>query len=156
METLGGNIMTKDYYNKTMIADTDQADGSVFFDRESMTFKPRSYDERQYEFTIRYADIQEIRPYRGLKSTVVIITKDNKYTFHMYKLNTFVDQVESGRKFWNSDNIIDAEVRSAGDGKRALSDDELEKLSKLAELHDQGVLNDAQFEEEKNIILNRK
>ena len=149
--------LVRDYFNKSMICDTDKADGNVRFDKETMTFKPRNYDLRQYEFTIRYEDITEIKQYKGIKSTVMLVTSNGTYTFHMYKMNTFIQQVESGREYWNAPDVIEAKVVEPAkpEVKRPLSDDDLEKLAKLAELHDQGVLNDAQFEEEKNIILNR-
>lgn len=149
--------LIRDYFDKSMICDSDYADGNVLFEKETMTFKPRSFDQRKYEFTIRYEDITEVKQYKGIKSTVVLVTRNGTYNFHLYKMNTFVQQVESGRAYWRDDIIIDATVKEAPKtDKKPLSDDDLEKLSKLAELHDQGVLSDAQFEEEKSIILNRK
>ena len=79
-------------------------------------------------------------------------TAEGTYRFYMYKLNTFEDFINQGRKY-NSmgGDVVEAEVVKA----TPLTDDELNKLSKLNELHKDGVLTDEQFEKEKNLILNR-
>lgn len=144
--------LIKDYYGKSMIADRDQADGNVSFEKEEMIFRPRSYDLKKYEVTIRYEDIKEVKYYKGLKSTVALETKNGTFKFHMYKMNTFVQQVESGRKYWN---VVDAEVTDNKKTQTPLTDEQIDKLSKLAELHKNGVLTDDEFEKEKSLIIDR-
>lgn len=144
--------LIKDYYGKSMIADRDQADGNVSFEKEEMIFRPRSYDLKKFEVAIRYEDIKEVKYYKGLKSTVALETKKGIFKFHMYKMNTFVQQVESGRKYWN---VVDAEVTDNKKTQTPLTDEQIDKLSKLAELHKNGVLTDDEFEKEKSLIIDR-
>ncbi len=71
----------------------------------------------------------------------------------MYKMNTFIDFVEQGRKNWN---VIDLTVEEEPKTEqKPLSDAQLDKLVKLNQLHKDGVLDDEQFEKEKNLIINR-
>lgn len=126
------------------------ADGSVHFEKEYLEFLPRNYGDKRHELTIYYRNIISVKGYKGIKSTVVIQTNEKSYEFYLYKMNTFIDFVEQGRKKWN---VID--LSSDNEKQEALTDEQLNKLSKLSQLHKDGVLNDEEFEKEKNLILNR-
>ncbi len=126
------------------------ADGSVHFEKEYLEFLPRNYGDKRHELIIYYRDIISVKGYKGIKSTVVIQTNEKSYEFYLYKMNTFIDFVEQGRKQWN---VID--LSSHNEKQEALTDEQLNKLSKLSQLHKDGVLNDEEFEKEKNLILNR-
>ena len=134
-----------------MICDMDKADGNVLFEKEYFDFVPRSYNEKQYEQRIYYKDITNVRGYKGIKSTVCVDVNSTTYRFYMYKMNTFIELVESGRKNWN---VVDAEVVKETK-QEPLSDAQLDKLAKLADLHKNGILTDEEFEKEKNLIINR-
>ena len=138
------------YIGQKMICDMKYADGSVHFEKEYLEFLPRNYGDRKHELIIYYRDIVDVKGYKGIKSTVVIQTNEKSYEFYLYKMNTFIDFVEQGRKKWN---VID--LTSDDKKQDALTDAQLDKLSKLNQLHKDGVLNDEEFEKEKNLILNR-
>ena len=140
-----------DYVGKRMICDMDKADGNVLFEKEYFDFVPRSYNEKQYEQRIYYKDITNVRGYKGIKSTVCVDVNSTTYRFYMYKMNTFIELVESGRKNWN---VVDAEVIKEAK-QEPLSDAQLDKLAKLADLHKNGILTEDEFEKEKNLIINR-
>ena len=140
-----------DYVGKRMICDMDKADGNVLFEKEYFDFVPRSYNEKQYEQRIYYKDITNVRGYKGIKSTVCVDVNSTTYRFYMYKMNTFIELVESGRNNWN---VVDAEVVKETK-QEPLSDAQLDKLAKLADLLKNGILNDEEFEKEKNLIINR-
>ena len=140
-----------DYVGKRMICDMDKADGNGLFEKEYFDFVPRSYNEKQYEQRIYYKDITNVRGYKGIKSTVCVDVNSTTYRFYMYKMNTFIELVESGRKNWN---VVDAEVIKEAK-QEPLSDAQLDKLAKLADLHKNGILTEEEFEKEKNLIINR-
>ena len=52
------------------------------------------------------------------------------------------------------DEIEESFENSQGPGSSKKSDDPIEKLKKLKELKDQGVINDKDFEEKKKKLLN--
>mgnify|MGYP003298972356 CR=1 FL=1 len=142
-----------EYVGQKMICDMRHADGNVLFDKEYIEFSPRNYNEKKYELRIFYRDITAVKGYKGIKSTVVIEANGKSYEFYMYKMNTFIDFVEQGRKNWN---VVDIPTENNEEKKQEpLTDAQLEKLSKLSQLHKDGVLNDEEFEKEKNLILNR-
>lgn len=142
--------MITEYVGQHTVADMDRADGNVYFEKEYMEFRPRSYEQRNLGVKIFYKAITDVKGYKSLKSTVAVETTSGVFKFYMYKMNTFIELVNAGRKGWN---VVDAEVKEVK--KEPLTDAQLDKLAKLNELHKQGVLTDEQFEEEKNLILNR-
>lgn len=145
----------EDYVGKKMICDIKEADGGVYFEREYFEFRPRAIEDRKYQFKIYYKDIISVQGYKGIKSTVAVQVAKGYYKFFMYKMNTFIELVEAGRKGYN---IVDVDVDTTEpvNSKEPLTDAQLDKLSKLNQLHKDGVLSDEQFEEEKSLILNRK
>lgn len=141
------------YVGQKMICDMNCADGNVHFEKEYLEFLPRNYGNRKYEVKIYFRDIINIKGYKGIKSTVVIDTAEKSYKFYMYKMNTFIDFVEQGRKNWNVIDLTAEEEPKTE--QKPLSDAQLDKLAKLNQLHKDGVLDDEQFEKEKNLIINR-
>lgn len=140
-----------DYVGKRMICDMDKADGNVLFEREYFTFVPRNVDLKKYELTLYYKDITKIRGYKGIKSTVCVDVGSTTYRFYLYKMATFIEMLESGRKGYN---VVDAEVINESK-QEPLSNEQIDKLAKLAELRKSGVLSEEEFEKEKKLILNR-
>lgn len=130
----------------------DKADGNVLFEKEYMDFVPRAMELKKYELRIYFKDITKVRGYKGIKSTVCVDVGDKTYRFYMYKMNTFIEMVESGRKGYN---VVDAVVIDPKNEQAPLTNEQLDRLTKLSQLHKDGVLSDAEFEKEKNLIINR-
>lgn len=139
-----------EYEGKKMIADTDRGDGGVYFEKEYFEFRPRDLSKKKDIFRIYYKDIISTQIRRGIKSTVFVELKSGYVRFYLYKVNTFVQLVEEGRKQYN---VVDVEVEKE---EQPLTDAQIEKLEKLNKLHKDGVLSDQEFEKEKGLILNRK
>ena len=79
-----------DFKYKKMIVDTRMADGNVHFEENLLRFLPR-YPGQGNEIEIYYTDIKEVRcVHRLMKSEVTVITENDRITFYMYKVLTFV------------------------------------------------------------------
>ena len=142
-----------EYINQKMKIDTLRADGWVYFTEDYLEFRARDARLASYNFQIRYDDITGIETYGGIKKTVVLITKDGgRHFFYMYKMNTFVAIVESGRKHEGTSTSTSS---SSSTTERPISSEDLAKLSQLNDLHKDGVLSDEEFERQKTLILNK-
>lgn len=139
-------IMTK-YIGENMIVDTNNADGGVYFEKEYFLWKARDLNKSQYNLTIRYDEIKDVVVVQGIKKRVEVTMKDGKtHYFYLYRSGTFVELINAGRE---ANNYIDA-TRPA-----QMSDEDLDRLTKLSQLHKDGVLTDEQFEAQKKEIMNK-
>ena len=136
-----------DYIGKKMVVDTKKSDGGAYFEKDY--FEWRSRNTRRPDLTIRinYADIDDVRVVRGRKSRVEVYLNNGKvHYFWLYKALTFEELINAGRE-----NIRTIEQQ----GISAISDEDLDRLSKLAALHKDGVLTDGEFTTQKEEIMNK-
>ena len=148
--------MELNYIGQRMIVDMTTADGNVFFDKEFFTFKPRDpHLVSLYTVTIYYRDIKYIHGRRGIKSTVEVVTQYGKYDFFVHKMNTLMELIQQGIDYSRSvkPDVVDADFTKK---EEPLSNSDIDKLTKLSQLHKDGCITDAEFEKEKSLILNRK
>lgn len=145
------------YVGQRMIVDTPKADGNVFFHEEFLEFRARDSRLASCNFEIAYDNIDKIENYTGIKKTVVLVLKDGyRQYFYMYKNNTFIALVNEGR---NRKVVVDAEaveVEPAKEEKKGgISQEDLDKLSQLSQLHKDGALSDEEFAQQKALILDK-
>lgn len=137
-----------EYVGKTMIVDTRVADGGVTFEKDCFIWKARHDTNLQNRIVVNYKDIKEIKVDRSSnkKRVAVIMNNDKVYYFYLYKVETFLELIEAGKEG----------IKAIESGETLpISDDDLNRLSKLVELHKEGVLTDAQFESQKNEIMKK-
>ena len=137
-----------EYVGKTMIVDTRIADGGVTFEKDCFIWKARHDTNLQNRIVVNYKDIKEIKVDRSSnkKRVAVIMNNDKVYYFYLYKVETFLELIEAGKEG----------IKAIESGETLpISDDDLERLSKLVELHKEGVLTDSQFESQKNEIMKK-
>ena len=137
-----------EYVGKTMIVDTRIADGGVTFEKDCFIWKARHDTNLQNRIVVNYKDIKEIKVDRSSnkKRVAVIMNNDKVYYFYLYKVETFLELIEAGKEG----------IKAIESGETLpISDDDLNRLSKLVELHKEGVLTDSQFESQKNEIMKK-
>ena len=126
-----------------MICDTNLGDGGVFFYEDHLTWENRSNGNN---FSISYADIEDVTIIHTFKKQVVLTLKDGKkQTFFLYKADTFVSILNRLMNGEEKSDVIEAEVSKP--------EDDLSKLERLAKLHESGALNDEEFAKAKAKIL---
>lgn len=136
-----------DYIGQNMIVDTNAADGGVYFEKEYFMWKARDLNKSQFNLTIHYADIKSVIVVQGIKKRVEVTLNDGKtYYFYLYRSGTFVELINAGRE---------ANRQIIENGSAVISDSDLDRLSKLNQLHKDGVLTDEQFEAQKKEIMSR-
>ena len=137
-----------EYVGKTMIVDMRVADGGVTFEKDHFVWKARYDTNLQNKVVINYKDIKEVKVDRSnnKKRVAVILNNDKVYYFYLYKVDTFIELIEAGKE--------GVKALESGD-TLPISDDDLNRLSKLTQLHKEGVLTDAQFESQKNEIMKK-
>lgn len=142
-----------EYIGQKMVCDTPRADGHVFFEKEYFEFRPRDPRYSAAIKRINYDDVVNMEYYRGIKKTVVVVLRDgSRHSFYMYKGNTFMALVQAGR----DRNVVVADGAPREESpRREMSDKDIEKLSKLNELHTSGVITDEEFETQKELIMNK-
>lgn len=137
-----------EYVGKNMIVDTRIADGGVTFEKDCFIWKARHDTNLQNRIVVNYKDIKEIKVDRSSnkKRVAVIMNNDKVYYFYLYKVETFLELIEAGKEG----------IKAIESGETLpISDDDLNRLSKLVELHKEGVLTDSQFESQKNEIMKK-
>lgn len=143
-----------EYIGKDMVCDSRKADGSIHFEKDYFEFRPRNLCDKKFEFRVNYKDIKEVRGYKGIKSRVEVETNETTYYLYIYKMNTLVEILNTAKNaVIENQEAVDIDLTKKE--KEPLTEEQLDKLTKLNQLHKDGVLSDAQFEEEKNLILNR-
>ena len=138
-----------EYAGKKMIVDTRSADGGVYFEKDHFLWKARGYNPR-LDIDIYYKDIKEVIVVNGRKKRVEVYLHDGKrYDFYLYKAATFAQFINAGIEA-NKHPEIEQKSES-----HAISDEDLNRLKQLSELHKDGVLSDEQFDTQKNEILKK-
>lgn len=133
-----------------MRIDTMRADGMVYFFETYFEFKSRRPCKEEYDFKINYDDIKEIINSSGIKKTVTVLTNNgNKHSFYMYKNNTFIALINAGR----NRNII--EEKPSENSPKQISPKDLDTLTKLNQLHKDGVLTEKELAQQKEIIMKK-
>ena len=137
-----------EYVGKTMIVDMRVADGDVTFEKDYFVWRARRGSNLQNKVVIYYKDIKWVNADRSSnkKRIAIILNNDKVYYFYLYKLDTFLELIQAGKEG----------VKAIESGETLpISDDDLNRLSKLVELHKEGVLTDSQFESQKNEIMKK-
>lgn len=135
------------FIGEDMIVDTPRADGGAYFKEDCFEWKARDIKESKYNVTIRYEDIKSVTIIQGIKKRVDVVTNDNKiHYFYLYKANTFVELIEAGREH--------AKMKKE-EGFAPLSDEDLDRLAKLSQLHKDDILTDDEFNLQKNEIMKK-
>ena len=126
-----------------MICDTPSGDGGVFFYEDYLEWTNRSSGAT---FKVIYKDISDVQVIRTFKKQVVISMKDGqKHIFMLYRADTFVSILYRLMGKAPESDVIDAEVSP--------KEDDLDKLERLAKLHESGALSDEEFAKAKEKIL---
>ena len=134
------------FIGKRMNADRVGCDGSIFFEEDRLVWKPHANGPSVPSIEIPYLDIQNVQVVGTIKKRIDVITNTESLTISLYRSETFVMLLNEAREA----------AKQKKDGKMApISDDDMVRLKKLAELHDSGVLSDADFEDQKETILKR-
>ena len=129
--------------------DTKFGDGQIFFFDEYLVWKLKGdYSEKQ-NIEIRYKDVKDVKVYQTRKKTIQIQLKNGTVKeFYLYKDVEFM-------------RILTAKVNGADlatpvvetKAAKEESGDDLEKLERLAKLHQSGALSDEEFKAAKKKIL---
>ncbi len=143
-----------EYVGKKMIVDTKKADGSVFFYKDYFEFVPRYDSQKQFGFSIYYKDVVSMNVSKGIKCVTTIKLTDDKTCFlYNHRPDTLVALINAGRDaVKNGTDYVDADFTVKNE---PLTNEEIDKLTKLNELHKSGVLSDEEFEAQKNYILHK-
>ena len=142
-----------DYVGKNMVCDTVDVDGGVRFEKEYFGFYPRGFVDPT--IVIKYEDIKNIKYASGIKKRVDIITDKRTYQFYLYKANTFIQILNQARKDISMNDGVSPENDFTKKEQEPLTNEQIDKLTKLSQLHKDGVLSDEEFNKEKNLIINR-
>ncbi len=126
-----------------MICDSAKGDGGVGFFEEYLEWTNRSNGN---SFKIYYRDIDDVQIISGIKKTVIVKLKDgDNVRFYLYKAATFKELIYKAVQRVNGDVKEEA--------KEEPKEDYLNKLERLAKLHESGALTDEEFIEAKQKIL---
>lgn len=135
-----------------MRIDTFDADGEVEFHETYFEFIAlRPYDEK-YNFKVNYDDVKDIKIsfWSFIKKTVIVETNDKKKMyFFMYKDNTFIALVNAGKKR----GLVKDEPKN--NAAKPISPEDLDTLTKLNQLHKDGVLTEEELAQQKEIIMKK-
>ena len=130
--------------------DTKFGDGQIFFFDEYLVWKLKGdYSEKQ-NIEIRYKDIKDAKVYQTRKKTIQIQLKNGTVKeFYLYKEVEFMRILCAKVNGLDAASITPVEEKPAKETKN----DDLEKLERLAKLHESGALSDEEFKAAKKKIL---
>ena len=135
------------FIGEDMIVDRYAADGGAYFEADHFVWKARDINESKYNLTIRYEDIKEISIVQGIKKRVDVTLYNGKvYYFFLYKANTFVELINAGRE---------SVKLKKENGFSPISNEDIDRLSKISQLHKDGILSDSEFELQKDEIMKK-
>ena len=127
------------YEGLHMNADTVASDGVMYFEKTHFRWMPRDAS-RAAAVSRPYAEIDRIQTMGKIKKTVwIYMTDGTEYAFHLYRSLTFIELLDSGKRA----NLSPA--RPSLDSPSEMSAEDIDKLLKLAKLHEEGVLNDEEY-----------
>ena len=129
--------------------DTKFGDGQIFFFDEYLVWKLKGdYSEKQ-NIEIRYKDVKDVKVYQTRKKTIQIQLKNGTVKeFYLYKDVEFMRILNAKV---NGTDLATPVVETKA--VKEESGDDLDKLERLAKLHESGALSDEEFKAAKKKIL---
>ena len=128
-----------------MVCDSDNGDGGVFFYNEYMEWVLRNSHDG---FKIYYKDIKDVKIIYSRKKVVTVYMNNGSHrNLDLYKADTLKKLIYDAVQRVNGSEVVDATPVEEP------KEDDLDKLERLAKLHESGALNDEEFAEAKKKIL---
>lgn len=131
-----------------MVCDSDYGDGGIYFYETYFDWTNRDTGKG---FRVNYSDIADVDVVLTHKKKVTVILKEGKkYNLYLYRYETLLQilygkmGVKQGKN--GQDVVGEAKEESA-------KETDLEKLERLAKLHESGALSDEEFQLAKDKIL---
>ena len=130
-----------------MICDSSRGDGGLNFYDEYCEWVNRSTGNG---FKVYYKDIEDVRIISGIKKTVIVMLKNGtNVRFYLYKAATLKEMLYKAVQRVNG--VVEEEVKEEKPAEE--KDDCVEKLERLAKLHESGAITDEEYQEAKQKIL---
>ena len=128
-----------------MVCDSDNGDGGVFFYNEYMEWVLRNSHDG---FKIYYKDIKDVKIIYSRKKVVTVYLNNGSHrNLYLYKADTLKKLIYDAVQRVNGPEVVDATPVEEP------KEDDLDKLERLAKLHESRALNDEEFAEAKKKIL---
>ena len=128
-----------------MVCDSDNGDGGVFFYNEYMEWVLRNSHDG---FKIYYKDIKDVKIIYSRKKVVTVYMNNGSHrNLYLYKADTLKKLIYDAVQRVNGSEVVDATPVEEP------KEDDLDKLERLAKLHESGALNDEEFAKAKEKIL---
>ena len=128
-----------------MVCDSDNGDGGVFFYNEYMEWVLRNSHDG---FKIYYKDIKDVKIIYSRKKVVTVYLNNGSHrNLYLYKADTLKKLIYDAVQRVNGPEVVDATPVEEP------KEDDLDKLERLAKLHESGALNDEEFAEAKKKII---
>ena len=128
-----------------MVCDSDNGDGGVFFYNEYMEWVLRNSHDG---FKIYYKDIKDVKIIYSRKKVVTVYMNNGSHrNLYLYKADTLKKLIYDAVQRVNGPEVVDATPVEEP------KEDDLDKLERLAKLHESGALNDEEFAEAKKKIV---
>ena len=128
-----------------MVCDSDNGDGGVFFYNEYMEWVLRNSHDG---FKIYYKDIKDVKIIYSRKKVVTVYMNNGSHrNLYLYKADTLKKLIYDAVQRVNGPEVVDATPVEEP------KEDDLDKLERLAKLHESGALNDEESAEAKKKIL---
>ena len=128
-----------------MVCDSDNGDGGVFFYNEYMEWVLRNSHDG---FKIYYKDIKDVKIIYSRKKVVTVYMNNGSHrNLYLYKADTLKKLIYDAVQRVNGPEVVDATPVEEP------KEDDLDKLERLAKLHESGALNDEEFAQAKKKIL---
>lgn len=136
-----------------MICDTAKGGGGAYFYEHHFEWRPRSAALQYLSISFKYSDVQDMELTPTHKKQVKVLLKDGSaHIFMMYRYENFIGFMKNGMLGTKNNPqpqpIIEAELNQEGSG-----DEMLDKLERLAKLHNSGALSDEEFAAAKKQLL---
>jgi hypothetical protein len=126
---------------KTMVCDSRQGDGGIYFYNDYFEWLNR--DTRR-GFRVNYSDIKDVKVIMNRKKQVTIITNNGTFVdLYLYRYEELLSIIYSKMD----------ELKKGETSQQADASDDLDKLERLAKLHESGALTDEEFAKAKAKIL---
>ena len=128
-----------------MVCDSDNGDGGVFFYNEYMEWVLRNSHDG---FKIYYKDIKDVKIIYSRKKVVTVYMNNGSHrNLYLYKADTLKKLIYDAVQRVNGPEVVDATPVEEP------KEDDLDKLERLAKLHESGALNDEEFAGAKKKII---
>ena len=131
-----------------MVCDSDYGDGGIYFYEEYFQWTCRDNGKG---FKVEYKNIADVDVVLTHKKKVVIKTKDGKtYNLYIYRYETMLEILYKKMGVSKDGKVVGvAEEKPVEEANES----DLDKLERLAKLHESGVLSDEEFALAKEKIL---